>query len=236
MFSRPNGKSRPPSDGGHGHARKRRSQKEVATDASQLPERPEERPVVKKKKEPRPVLAVVPDKVAEVHRWAGGIAQTGESGGRDDRVAAVEELVQRLERRADEQQERTLDGLKRLEQVVGEAADRIVRRAREDAVAVTGALEQLRQEVARVTVAGDDRPQATSRSEKRPAPKKKLEAPVVVPAKGPEVDKVVPETQAETGRIVAEGPASSGEASATYVTDSGPAQPVYKKPSFLAKA
>jgi hypothetical protein len=212
----------------------------VATDASQLPETPEERPAVKKKKEPRPVLAVVPDKVAEVHRWAGSIAQTGESGGCNDRVAAVEK---RLERKADEQQERVLDGLKRLEQVVGEAVDRIVRRAREDGVAVTGAVEQLRQEVARVTVASDGRPQATPRSEKRPTVKKKLEAPVDVPAKGPEGG-LRPETQAETERIVAaadaayvaEGPASSGEASATYVTDSGLAQPVYKKPSFLAKA
>jgi hypothetical protein len=215
------------SEGGHGHGRKTRSHKE-AVEASQspalpVPVAPEKRPTMKKKLEAPPVPAVVPDR---------------------DKVAALEELVKRLDRKFDGQQERTLDGLKRVEQIVGEAVDRIVRRAREDGVAVTGAVEQLRQEVARVTVASDDRPQGTSRSEKRPTMKKKLEAPPVVPAKGPEVEKVVPETQASTERIVAavdaahvaEGPASSGEASATYVTDSGPAQPVYKKPSFLAKA
>ena len=250
MFARPNRKSRPPSEGGHGHGRKTRSHKE-AVEASQspalpVPVGPEKTPTMKKKLELPPVPAVVPDrdKAAGVHRWVGGVVQTGESGGCNDRVAALEELVKRLDRKFDGQQERTLDSLKRVEQVVGEAVDRIVRRAREDGVAVTGAVEKLRQEVARVTVASDDRPQATSRSEKRPTMKKKLDAPVVVPAKGPEVEKVVPETQAETERIVAavdaahvaEGPASSAEASATYVTDSGPAQPVYKKPSFLAKA
>jgi hypothetical protein len=184
MFARPNGKSRPSS--GNAPGRKRRSQKD-ATDASQSSALPV--PVGSEKRlEPPPVPV---NKVAGIHRWVGSTVQTGKSGGYNGRVAALEEAVKRFKRKADKQEKRILDGLKRLEQVVGKAVDRIVRRARKDGVAVTGAVEQLRQEIARVTVASNGRPQATSRSEKRPTTKKKLEAPVVVPAKGPEVERKV---------------------------------------------
>jgi hypothetical protein len=77
MFVRPNGKSRPPSGSGHGHAHggKRRFHK-AAVDASQLSEFPappvpvgeDQRPTMKKKLELPAVSAVVPDKAAVVDK------------------------------------------------------------------------------------------------------------------------------------------------------------------------
>jgi hypothetical protein len=231
-------KPRAPSDGAHGHGRKRRSHK-VAPEISGVLDAPFSQPAglvqlptVKKKLETP-------------------VTQRREC---NDSVAELNEALKRLERKMDEQQVRAREDLEGLEarvreavkavgQVVGEAAGRFARRGQEDGAAIaaqreaidrwkqasTDIVEQLRQAVAGLTVVSNDRgrTEAQSRPEKRPTVKKKLETPVAAPEKGLVVEKESPE---------AEESVSGGEASAILGTDGGLPPPTeYKKPAFLAK-
>jgi hypothetical protein len=152
MFCRPNGKSRPPSGRGHGHGRKRRSHKE-AVEVSGVLDAP--------KKSETPLA--VPEKRALVEKVGPEVgwpaAHTRESQERNVSVAALEEVMKALERKADERQERVREDLKALErkaderqervredlkalgQVVREAVDRVVRRGQEDGAVIAAQRE-----------------------------------------------------------------------------------------------
>jgi hypothetical protein len=205
---------------------------------------------MKKKLELPPVPAVVPDKEAGVRRWVGGIVQTGESGGCNDHVAALEELVKRL-RKVDGQQERILADLNSLKQAV-------VSRGQEDGAVIAaqretvdrwkqvagGVVEELRQLTVSEAGVSDARGRVEAQSKGTGKKKKKLETPVVpvVVPDSHEAEKVYPseETKGVVPPVdeavqVAEGSANSGEASAACSTGSGPAAAAYKKPAFLAK-
>jgi hypothetical protein len=253
MFIRPNGKSRPPIDGGHGHGRKRRSHK-VAPEISGVLDAPFSQPAG---------LVQLPTVKKKLETPDGRVTQRREC---NDSVAELDEALKRLERKMDEQQVRTRKDLEGLEarlreavgQVVGEAAGKFARRGQEDGAAIAAQreaidrwkqtsfdmVEQLRQAVAGLTVVSNarGRTEAQSRPEKRPALKKKLETPVAAPDKGLVVEKVDPEAETEgivfaaDDAYVAEGSVSGGEASAILGMDGGlPPSPVYKKPAFLAK-
>jgi hypothetical protein len=162
MFVRPNGKSRPPSDGGHGHGRKRRSHK-VAPEISGVLDAPfsppaglVQLPMAKKKLE-------MPLAVSEK-----GDRRANQSRECNDSVAELEEAVKRLERKMDEQRararedlkamdeqhERVREDLKALEarvredvkavgQVVVEAVGRFARRGQEDGAAIAAQREAI---------------------------------------------------------------------------------------------
>jgi hypothetical protein len=199
----------------------------------------------------------VPEKGPVVEKDERRAVRARDSRECNDCVAALEEAVKRLERKADEQEARVREDLKALEarvrgelKAVGQA---VARRGQEDGAAIaaqretaTVVVEQLRQAVAGLTVVSDDRGRtvAQSRPEKRPAVKKKLETPVAAADKGQVVEKVGPEAETEgivfaaDDAHVAEG--SAREASAILGTDGGLPPPpeyklVYKKPAFLAK-
>jgi hypothetical protein len=178
----------------------------------------------------------VPEKRALVEKVGPEVgwpaAHTRESQERNVSVAALEEVMKALERKADERQERVREDLKALGQVVREAVEMFVRRGQEDGAVIAAqretvdrwkqeagaAVEELRQCVSGLTVASDGGvlPAAKEKPEKRPAVKKKLETAQAVPEKAPVAEKVVPGAEAEgvvlavdDATQVAEGSASS---------------------------
>lgn len=174
MFCRPNGKSRPSSDGGHGHRRKRRSQKEAVevSGASCAPI-----PVESPKKSSTPLF--VPEKRAhprELRERNASVAAADEQQKRtSDELRGLAVAVAAFGRKADEQHERIREDVKLLvserPQRTSDELKGLEARVREELRAVAGELEQLRLAVAGLAVAKDDlgkadEPQSTTKQRK----------------------------------------------------------------------